>query len=79
MSLADSMKLLPWCVSTAVPLHYVSRLMATVTQPDEDIPTASEPEESPNGQLSRENEDDFNMDTASVDCISCLDTDEVSV
>ena len=48
MSLADSMKLLPWCVSMAVPLHYLRRMMATITQLDEEIPAAPEPEDLPN-------------------------------
>ena len=46
-SLVDSIKLLPWCISFTVPLHYMSRAQATATQQDEDIPTttnASEPE-----------------------------------
>ena len=28
MSLANSSKLLPWCISSAVPLHYMSRVLA---------------------------------------------------
>ena len=42
MSLADSIKLLPWCISAAVPLYYMSGTMATTMQQDEDIPAASE-------------------------------------
>ena len=44
VSLADSIKLLPWCISTAVPLCYVSGMMATAMQQDKDIPAASKPE-----------------------------------
>ena len=49
-SLADSIKLLSWCKSSAVPLHYMSRPLATAMQQDKGIPvtpTASEPEDSP--------------------------------
>ena len=49
VSLADSMKLLPWCISSAVLLHYMSRALATTAQQDEDVPattTASEPKDS---------------------------------
>ena len=42
-----SIKLLPWYISAAVPLHYMSRTMATVMQQDEDVPAASEPQGSP--------------------------------
>ena len=44
MSLADSIKILPWCISTVVPLFYVSGTMATAVQQDEDVPAASKPE-----------------------------------
>ena len=44
VSLADYIKLLPWCVSMAVPLFYMSRTMATAMQQDEDVPAESEPE-----------------------------------
>ena len=43
-SSADSIKLLPWCISMAVPLCYMSGTMATAMQQDEDISAASEPE-----------------------------------
>ena len=46
-SLANSIKLLPWCISSAVPLHYMSGALATMLQQDKDIPattTASKPE-----------------------------------
>ena len=46
--LADSIRILPWCVSSiALPLCYMSRVLATTMQQDEDIlatTTASEPE-----------------------------------
>ena len=44
VGLEDSIKLLPWCVSSTVPLHYMSEMMATAMQQDEDVPAASEPE-----------------------------------
>ena len=44
VSLEDSIKLLPWCISVAVPLCYVSGMMATTTQQDENVPAASESE-----------------------------------
>ena len=47
VSLADSIKLLPFCVSSSVPLCYMSRALATTTQQDKDVPattTASQPE-----------------------------------
>ena len=43
VSSADSIKLLPWCISAAVPLSYRSGMVATATQQDEDISAASEP------------------------------------
>ena len=46
-SLADSIKLLPWCVSAAVSLHYVNGMMAPAMPQDEDVPAASKPEGSP--------------------------------
>ena len=45
--LTDLIKLLPWCISSTVPLHYISRSLATTAQQDEDIPattTVSDPE-----------------------------------
>ena len=47
VSLADSIKLLPCCISVAVPIHYMRRTMATAMQQDEDIPAASKPEDPP--------------------------------
>ena len=50
VSTADSIKLLPWCTSSTVPLCYMSGALATTMQQDEDIPAtsaASEPEGSP--------------------------------
>ena len=47
VSLADSIKPLPWCISMAVPLHYVSGMKATSMQQDEDVPAASEHEALP--------------------------------
>ena len=50
MSSANSIKLLSWCVFTTVPLHQMSRALATTAQQDEDIPaitTAFKPECSP--------------------------------
>ena len=44
VSLAHSIKLLPWCISSTVPLYYMSGTIATAMQQDEDIPAASEPE-----------------------------------
>ena len=44
---ANSIKLLPWCISSTVLLCYMSGALATATQQDEDVPattTASEPE-----------------------------------
>ena len=43
-SSADSIKLLPLCISVAVPLYYMSKKMATAMQQDEVVPAASEPE-----------------------------------
>ena len=42
--LADSIKLLPWCISVAVLLCYMNRMMATALQEDENVTAASEPE-----------------------------------
>ena len=42
--------LLPWCVSSTVPLHYMSRALSTTMQQHEDVPattTVSKPEGSP--------------------------------
>ena len=47
--LADSIKLLPWCISSTVPLCYMNGPLATTAQQDEDVPattTASDPEDS---------------------------------
>ena len=56
VSLPDSIKLLPWCISSTVPLHYMSRALTTATQQGKDVPattTASDPEGSPSaGPLS---------------------------
>ena len=49
-SLANSIKLLPWCISSTVPLCYMSRALATTMQQDEYVPgitTASKPDGSP--------------------------------
>ena len=46
-SLADSIKLPPWCISSAVPLCYMSGVKATAMQQDEEVPAASDPEGSP--------------------------------
>ena len=35
---SDSMKLLPWCFSSAVPLHYMGNVLATTAQQEEDVP-----------------------------------------
>ena len=55
-SLTESIKLLPWCISVAVPFCYISRPVTIAAQQDEGIPTisnhcptASEPE--PHGSL----------------------------
>ena len=45
--MADSIKLLPWCISSAVSIYYMGGTMATAVQQDEDIPSASEPKGSP--------------------------------
>ena len=50
VSSANSIKLLPWCISSAALLCYMSEVLATGVQQDEGIPattTASEPEDSP--------------------------------
>ena len=50
VSLANSIKLLPWCISSTVTLHYLSGVLTTDTHQGEDIPattTASEPKGSP--------------------------------
>ena len=47
VSSSNSIKLLPWCVFFSVPLHYMSRVLATTMEQDEDVPattTASESE-----------------------------------
>ena len=49
VSSTDSIKLLPWCISSTVPLCYMSRVLATAMQ-QHDIPattTVSEPDGSP--------------------------------
>ena len=38
-SLTYSIKLLPWCVSSTVPLYYISKVLYTVMQQEEDVPT----------------------------------------
>ena len=38
VSLTNSIKLLPWCFSSVVPLYYMSNVLATTTQQKEDIP-----------------------------------------
>ena len=38
VSLTDLIKLLPWCVSSTVTLHYMSDVLATASQQEEDIP-----------------------------------------
>ena len=47
VSSADYIKSLPWHISVAVPLYYMSGMMATATQQDEDVPAAFKPEGSP--------------------------------
>ena len=50
VSLANSIMFLPGCVSSAVPLCYMSKALATATQQGKDVPattTESEPEGSP--------------------------------
>ena len=50
VSLANSIKLLPWCLSSTIPLCYMSGVLATTAQQDGDIPAttaASESEGSP--------------------------------
>ena len=42
-SLMWAVKLLPWCVSAAVPFHYISRDTAMAAQEDEGIPIISGP------------------------------------
>ena len=45
-SLVDSMeaiKMLPWCVTAAMPLCYISRVVATSVQLVDSIPSMSEP------------------------------------
>ena len=37
---ADSIKLLAWCISVAVPHFYMSGTMVTAVQQDEDVPAA---------------------------------------
>ena len=39
-SLTDSIKLLPWCVSSTIPLHYMSNALATATEQEEVIPVS---------------------------------------
>ena len=58
MSLTEVVKLLPWCISVAVPFHYICGPVTIAAQQDEDIPTiskpcatASEPESEPHGSL----------------------------
>ena len=50
-----SNKLLPWCVSSAVPLQYMSKVLATTVQEEEDVPvviTVPDPESSQTPNLS---------------------------
>ena len=45
---ADSIRLQPWCISSTVPLCYMSGVLATAMQQEEDVPAtiiASEPED----------------------------------
>ena len=49
-SLTDSIKLLPWCISSTFPLCYMSEALATTMQQDEDIPTSTTVPE-PEGSL----------------------------
>ena len=42
-SSTEAVKLLPWCVSLAVPFHYISGTMTTAAQQDENIPTVPQP------------------------------------
>ena len=37
-SLTNSVKLLPWCISSAVPLHYMNEALTTAVQWEEDVP-----------------------------------------
>ena len=41
MTLTDLIKLLPQCVSSTVPLCYMSRVLATTMQQDEDVPATT--------------------------------------
>ena len=41
VSLTDLNKLLPWCISSAVPLCYMSNALATAMQQDKDVPATS--------------------------------------
>ena len=61
VSSTNSMKLLPWCISSAVPLHYMNKALATAAQQEEDVPAtitvpksegsqALHPSDSPNCQ-----------------------------
>ena len=43
----EAVKLLPWCISTAVPLCYISEATTTVAQQDEDISIVFKPEPEP--------------------------------
>ena len=48
-SSTDVMKLLPWCFSSTVPLHYMSNVLAIAMQQEEDFPVTiavPEPEKS---------------------------------
>ena len=36
-----TLKLLSWCISSTVPLHYMSGVLATTVQQDEDVPTTT--------------------------------------
>ena len=38
VSATNLIKLLPWCISSTVPLHYISKVLATTAQQEEDIP-----------------------------------------
>ena len=58
VSLTEAVKLLPWCISVAVPFHNISGPVTIAALQDEGIPTisqpcptASEPEPEPHGSL----------------------------
>ena len=41
ISSTDSVKLLPWCISSAVPLHYMNEVLATAAQQREGAPATT--------------------------------------